>query len=155
MLDIGQVLERIPLHTRSDYHILCTNRKIRDAILTIMTYITEEEEAILDAKDRPLHLDRGNKLFDIDMSDVYCYGEIDLKDEETLDTISRFKFLNHLDFGGLHIPSGYHYDSHTCVARKCKPLYKETWDTVQVFKLAHGILNKPKRIVLFNKIVKI
>lgn len=156
MLELNQIMNEIPLPTCSDYFILATNRKNKNAILTIMTAISKEEEEKIDKlKYGVLNLERGDKTFNIEAKDVYCYGEVDLEDEETLDTIDSFKFLNYLEFGGLRIPSRYNYRNHTCRSPRNKILWTETWTPSDIVLIAHGSLGKPERVVLFSKIIKI
>lgn len=120
-----------------------------------MIPIDEDEEKLIDNIDKsilPFH--RGNRSFSISMKDIYCYGEVDFEDENTLNQIKDFKFLNHLDEVGVHIYSRYDYKTHSCYSPKRYCLWTETWNPAELAKMAHGYLGKPQRILLFNQTVK-
>lgn len=119
--------------------------------LTVMIPINEEEEKLIDNIDKStLKFHRGNKSFSISMKDIYCYGEVNFEDEDTLNQINEFKFLDYLCKVGVKIYSRYDYKTHSCSSPKRRCLLTETWSPSQLAKMAHGYLGKPKRILLFN-----
>lgn len=139
----------MPIH--SDYHILCSNRTSHRCVITVMTYITEEEENLIDnLKDKTLQLTRGNRVFDVRMNQIHCYGEVDFENQDDLDTIDGFKFLDFLGGVGIHIYSRYNYKTHSCSSPKRNALWTETWSPAELAKYAHGFLGKPQRIILFT-----
>lgn len=120
--------------------------------LTIMIPIDEEEEKLIDNIDKSvLTFNRGNRTFSVSMRDIYCYGEVDFEDKDTLNQISEFKFLNYLGEVGVPIYSRYDYKTHSCSSPKQHCLWTETWNPAELAKIAHGYLGKPKRILLFNQ----
>lgn len=123
--------------------------------LTVMIPINEEEEKLIDNIDKSiLKFNRGSKTFSVSMIDIYCYGEVDFEDEDTLNKISEFKFLDYLGEVGVHIYSKYDYKTHSCSSPKRRCLWTETWNPAELAKMAHGYLGKPKRILLFNRTLK-
>lgn len=155
MLNSDMPIYEFPLPTRSDYYTICIQKKERRRISTIMTSISKkEEEEIDEIKNGYIRLERGNKVFTITARQIYCYGEVDFLGEkdggEDLDTIENFNFLNHFEFDGLRVRSGYNYRTHTCKSPKKYPLWTETWSPSFAARLAHASLKKPKRIILFK-----
>ena len=117
-----------------------------------MTYIDEDEEFIIDnLKDGILKLDRGNRTFSISMKQIHCYGKVDFHNQDDLNTIENFKFLDYLGEVGIHIYSNYNYDRHSVTSPKRHALWTETWSPSKLAKMAHGYIGKPQRIILFNQ----
>lgn len=120
-----------------------------------MIPIDENEEKLIDNIDKhTLTFHRGDRTFSVSMKDIYCYGEVDFEDEDILNRISKFKFLDYLGAVGVHIYSGYDYKTHSCSSPKSCCLWTETWNPAELAKMAHGYLDKPKRILLFNQTIK-
>lgn len=120
-----------------------------------MIPINEEEEKLIDNIDKStLAFHRGNRSFSVSMRDIYCYGEVNFEDKDTLNQISEFKFLNHLGEVGVHIYSRYNYKTHSCSSPKRHCLWTETWNPAELAKMAHGYLGKPQRILLFNQTIR-
>ena len=137
------------------YHFLCSHKTGNRNIEIIMTYINEEEEKLIDdLKDKVLKLDRGKRTFSINTNQVFCYGEVDFNDVETLNIIDKFNFLNYLEGTGISICSNYDYKTHSCTSPKRTPLYTETWSPALLAQFAHASINKPQRIILFSQSVK-
>ena len=87
--------------------------------LTVMIPIDEYEEKLIDNIDKlTLTFHRGNRSFSVKMKDIYCYGEVDFEDEDTLNQIKEFKFLDYLGEVGVHIYSRYNYKTHSCSSPK-------------------------------------
>ena len=145
----------IPLPISPHYRIL-NSRKIRSEIKsTIMIPINKNEELLIDNIDKQtLHFHRGNRTFSVQMRDIYCYGEVDFNDKNTLDKINNFNFLDYLEEKGVTIYSNYDYETHSCSSPEKYCLWTETWHPAVLAKMAHGYLGKPKRILLFNQISK-
>ena len=143
------------LSTNHLYHFLSTDYEGKPVKSTIMIGINEkEEESIDNIGGNSIVFTRGNQKFIVTKKDIYCYGEIDFDDDETLDLIDRFKFLNYLEERGVPIYSNYDYNTHSVSNETRFPLWTETWSPLTLMKLAHGYIGKPKRILLFNKTFK-
>lgn len=120
-----------------------------------MIPINEDEEKLIDNIDKStLTFHRGNRSFSIQMRDIYCYGEVDFNNKETLDKIEEFNFLDYLGAIGVHIYSRYDYKSHSCTSPMRRCMWTETWSPAHLAKMAHGYLGKPQRILLFNQTTK-
>lgn len=120
-----------------------------------MIPIDKDEEKLIDNIDKStLAFRRGNRSFSVSMRDIYCYGEVNFEDEDTLNQISEFKFLDYLGAVGVHIYSRYDYKTHSCSSPKRHCLWAETWNPAELARMAHGYLGKPKRILLFNQTIK-
>ena len=146
---------QIPLSIFPHYRILNSKKSSTGTKNTIMIPIDEDEELLIDNIDKQtLHFHRGDRTFSVQMKDVYCYGEVDFTDKDTLDKINDFKFLDHLEAVGAHVYSNYDYETHSCSSPKEYCLWTETWHPAVLAKMAHGYLGKPKRILLFNQILK-
>lgn len=146
---------QIPLPSSRTYHILNKYITKNSIKATFMIAISEKEEAEIDNIDKnTIQFHRGNKTFNVTKKDIYCYGEIDFDDESTLNQINDFTFLNYLDEVGVPIPSNYDYKTHSCTSPKRNYLWAESWDTLELTKMAHGYLGKPQRILLFNQNIK-
>uniref|UniRef100_A0AAU8MJT9 Uncharacterized protein n=1 Tax=Geladintestivirus 5 TaxID=3233137 RepID=A0AAU8MJT9_9CAUD len=136
-----------------DYYILISRTDTSHKEQVIMTYITEEEEQKLD-EGKELILKRGNASFQIHGNNVYCYGEVDFhKGSDDCKQIATFNFLDYLGWKGIVIPSDYDYDLHECHSPLKCYRWTETWKPDVLVRYVHGCLNKPKRIVLFRKLL--
>lgn len=123
--------------------------------LTVMIPIDEDEEKLIDNIDKStLAFHRGKRSFSVSMRDIYCYGEVDFEDENVLNQIKEFKFLEYLQETGIKICADYNYKTHTCKSSKPYILYTETWNPAELAKRAHAYLGKPKRILLFNQFIR-
>ena len=137
------------------YHILNSNKSSARIKSTIMIPIDKDEELLIDnINEQTLYFNRGNRTFSVKMENIYCYGEVDFTDKDTLDKINDFKFLSYLEEVGVHIYSNYNYETHSCSSPKIHCLWTETWNPAVLAKMAHGYLGKPQRILLFNQISK-
>ena len=155
MLNSNLVLKKIPLPIYSDYRILNSNITEAKTKVTVMIPITEKEEENIDNIDNSvLIFIRGKRKFSVTMKDIYCYGEVNFTDRETLDKIENFNFLNYLGEVGVHIYSNYDYTTHSCSTSKKTLLWTETWSPAELAKMAHGYLGKPDRILLFSQNLK-
>ena len=136
-----------------DYYVLISriDKSCREQV--IITYITEEEEQQLD-KGKQVTLNRGNTLFQVHGNNIYCYGEVDFHEgSDDCKQIATFNFLDYLGWKGIVLPSDYHYDTHECHSPLRSYRWYETWQPDVLARYAHACLNKPKRIVLFKRVV--
>ncbi len=146
---------QIPLSIVQNFLILSRNKVGKSTKATIMIAIDEDEEKIIDNIDKSIiSFTRGNKTFEVTMKDIYCYGEIDFEDKNTLDKINTFKFLDYLGNSGIYIYSNYDYEHNAVNTPKKHPMWTETWSPLQLIKYAHGRMGKPQRVLLFNQIIK-
>lgn len=136
--------------TTTDYYILTsriTYSGNKEKI--ILTHITEEEEAVLDSGEN-LEIVRGVRKFNIHANNIYCYGDIDLREgSDDSKEIATFDFLDYLNGVGIKIPSDYNYENHECHSPIDRYRITETWRPEVLTRYAHGCLGKPKKILLF------
>lgn len=144
-------MKEIQMPIWKDYHILnCRKDDKKHVIMTCMTYITIDEEKVLD-NNHVLTIVRGDTKFVINPNDVYCYGSVDLRtNSNDYNIIEDFDFLNYLGDVGLKIYADYNYETHTCKTPINRCRYTETWNPAEIVQYAHGVLGKPERIVLFK-----
>lgn len=120
-----------------------------------MTGISEEEEALIDELgNRPFEFKRGGRTFTIRVKDIYFYGEVDLTYPDDIDLVRRFDFIKMLGKDYVTVWSRYDYATHTCLSPRSKPLWCECSDPLIPLQYAHGVLGKPKRVLVFNQTYK-
>lgn len=137
-----------------DYHLLSSHKEIgQHKIMIYMTYITKEDEELLD-NNKELELVRGNLKFKVNLNNTYCYGEVDFHNgSDDMYDIEDFNFLDYLNTSGIHIRNGYDYENHECTSVEQRCGWTETWNPAIVAQFAHGCLGKPDRIILFRKVI--
>lgn len=148
---IEETTHTIPMPKCNDYYVVACD-KIKKVVRTkvIMTYITIKEEAALDKREN-ISIIRGDKTFDIDIKNIYCYGKIDFRQNSNdMNQMDTFDFLNYLVGSGLHVVSDYDYRNHCCHSPYTFPRWTETFRPSVITQFAHGCLGKPKLIVLFK-----
>lgn len=94
---------------------------------------------------------KGNKFF-VEPENVYCFGDIDFKDgSDDLKTLDTFNWLDDYTLRGVIIPADYDYETHTCYS----PIkYYRNTETTKPSKLCqyfHGLLKKPKYVIIFKQ----
>ena len=111
------------------------------------------EEQKIDEGEK-VTINRGDKTFIVHHNNIYCYGEVDFrKGSEDCEEIANFSFLNFLGSKGVVIPSDYDYERHECHSPIRYYRWSETWRPDVLARYAHACLNKPKRIVLFKRVI--
>lgn len=139
-----------PLLIREDYYSIVSNTVQGKVQSIVMTSITEEEEKVLD-KGGIINIERGNCKFIIKPSDIQAYGEIDFSDDS--DDLSYFvnaNWFNHIIWAGFSIPSNYDYETHTSSNKENHMTYFDTKRPEIVVQYVHGVLNKPRRTLIFK-----
>jgi len=122
----------------------------RNTVTIYMTHINEEEEAIIDSGDI-LFITRDGIGFSIIPRNIYCYGEVNFDDHSSdLDTIDGFNWFSGMIDKGVVIPSNYDYETHSALSDLKKPRWTETFSPAVAAQITHGMLGKPKRIIIFK-----
>lgn len=140
---------------QKSYHILHKDVEVKKTTLTVMAPLNEEQELFLDTNNN-IVIKIGTKDYTIEKSDILCYGDITFEENSTdLDIIKNFNFLDNLSgMKGEVIPANYDYETHTCKSKlKCYQI-TETWNPLEICKYAHGCLDKPKKIIIFNYYIR-
>ena len=135
---------------KDSYQIISKVEKDRIKKFIVMTYLTEDEENQID-NGKTINIVRNKRKFSIQAKDCLCYGEIDFhlgSDDSKI--ISNFKWLSHLVFCGVWVPSNYDYDTHTTTSDRKTGRWYDTMRPEVVCRYYHGILGKPKRTLIFR-----
>ena len=136
-----------------EFYILTSRINSKRKEQVIITYLNEDEEKKLDDNNQ-ITLKRGKTTFHIHMNNIYCYGEVDLrKGSNDCAQIADFDFLDYLGMKGIVIPSDYDYEHHECHSPLKTYRWTETWRPDVLVRFAHGSINKPKRIILFKRLL--
>lgn len=139
---------KIPMPITPHYHTLINVRSNGKYKVVIMSSLSSDEEKDLDNNDR-VTIKRGDKIFNINYKDVYCYGDVDLYSDD-LDVMEEFDFCKHLIGVGKRIYANYDYETHTCSSNCKRAKWTETTNPIDLIIYAHGCLGKPKKIILFK-----
>lgn len=140
-----------PLIKKKDYHTMAYLFKGGRRVGLIMTYITKEEEDKLDAKI-PLQIKRGEETFVLDRTHVLHYGEVDFNQgSEDYAILEDSRMFFPMELRGVSVPANYDYDRHAALSDIKTPRWFDTVNAALICKYTHGILNKPKRIVIFEQ----
>ena len=138
--------------TNPNYHILYSEKNRQTNKEVIMTYLTEEEEKLIDNLGKEvLQLERGSRTFSISVNRIYCYGEVDFHNNEDLKTIDSFNFLDNIGSIGVPVFADYDYETHTCNSPTKHYRWSQTFSPKRLAMFAHAVIGKPQRIILFNQ----
>jgi len=121
----------------------------------LLTYLTEEEEQELEEK-QVITINRKNKEYTIYNRSIYCFGDVDFSNSsDDYYDIAELNILSNLTFAGIKIPANYDYINNSI---KSDTNYVKWYDTVyieDVVQYCHGLLGKPKKVLLFKYNYKI
>jgi len=132
--------------------ITCHTEKGRTCEI-IMTYLTEEEEYKID-NDEVVKLERGSVTFEVSKSKIYAYGEIDFRTgSEDYEVLADMTWLNHCTLRGVNVLSNYNYKHNTATSDIPSGRYYDSMSPEVVAQFKHGQLGKPKRTVIFKRII--
>lgn len=130
--------------------ILCHTNTGNKNTYTFIEGITEDQEANIDRLvKRDIRVSFRTKNGDIiDQNDIYTYGPINLEDPRDIASI---KSMDLVDSGGTKIYSGFDYETGTIYPVDGKIRWHITFDPLINFMQAHCKINKPERIIIYNK----
>lgn len=123
--------------------ILCRIKTIGDFVYIVMKEITDEQEKQLDELEA---ITINNKI--IGKDEIYCYGEIDVNNEEDLKYIKKFNIINLDAENSIH--SGYNYEKGNVIIEGNIPKMYSTWNPIEWFKYNYLLIGKPKRIIIYK-----
>lgn len=123
--------------------MLCRIKEPRGLMAVMMCSITKEQEEELDEKQSIVI---NNTTVDIDR--IYCYGQIDINNEEDRRYIERFNLVDQ-DTGGI-IYSDYDYETGIAPVIDNKTMIYSTFKPIKWFKYNHLLIGKPERIIVFK-----
>lgn len=115
--------------------------------MTIMLPIDDNIENKLDKKETFDILWNDHK-YRIKPRNVFCYGEINLNDEDDIELIYECNIS--IPDSGIWVYSDYNYKTNTVKTRDGKLLQYTSFDNYKIIKQCYGMLGCPKKIVIFK-----
>ena len=138
------------LQKKKDYHTMAFLFKGPREYAIIMTPITAEEEQKLDER-QSFGIERGDRIFPLGPSNVKYYGEIDFhQGSEDYKLLEESRLFFPMEFRGASVPANYDYEKHVCYSDYKTARWFDTVNAALICQYAHGILNKPKRVAIFE-----
>lgn len=113
--------------------------------VVFMMAITDEQEKILDETEQ-LTLEEDD--ITIHRDDVYCYGDIDINNQEDINYITKFNLIDNYESSNM-IHSNFNYDKDYVEFDKVPKMYG-TSDIVKWFKYNHLLLGRPTKIIIYK-----
>lgn len=143
----------VPLRIVGESYIISSKKLVtKQTLNVIIAKLTNKEEE---------ELDNGNSIqikvdaisYNIDPKNVYCYGDIDFNhSSDDYKLISTFRWLEHLIFRGICVPSNYNLKTHSCASHNHKPMWYDTVRPEIVTEYAYGCIGKPKKVIIFKDV---
>lgn len=136
-------------------------REGRYTNVIFMAKITDEQLDALSCEQNII-VGEQNAMHEINLSNIYLAGPVDLNDEESVDEIRNVRNRWCSDsHGGSFIPRNYDYKTNTgdliTVTEDLKQhnicATVETFDNLKMFMFGHAKLGYPKNIVVFKKVI--
>lgn len=149
-LFIKKDMKAIQMPIFSNQYVLCKHTIGNKTVKVIMMPIDDEIEQKLDKIGDGIRIKNDVHNYYIQAKNILLYGELDFNNEDDIKVIKRFNFLSHLLGTGIPIPEYYDYNKHVAYTKIDRVMLGETWNPVELCQLAHGSLNKPKKIILFK-----
>lgn len=130
--------------------ILCRTNTGNKTTYTFIEGITEDQEANIDRLiKRDIRVSFRTKNGDIiDQNDIHTYGPIDLEDPHDIASIDNMDLV---DSEGSKIYSGFDYKTGDIYPIDGKIRWHITFDALTNFMQAYCKINKPERIIIYNK----
>lgn len=143
-------MRMFPLITKKDYHTMAYLSRGPREYAIIMTSITAEEEKKLDEREA-FGIERGGRLFPVGPGNVKYYGEIDFhQGSDDYKVLEESTLFFPMSLQGVFVPGNYDYEKHCCYSDYKTARWFDTVNAAMICQYAHGILNKPKRVVIFE-----
>lgn len=118
-----------------------------------MLGISPEEETKIDKKES-FNIKTKTKEFVIRPEYIIGYGEIDFNtNSDDFDSLDNFNFFDVTSFKGICIPANYDYKTHTCTSDRNFVKWYDTTSSALILQYKHGVINKPKRTLIFKQIL--
>ena len=123
--------------------MLCRTKTMGELVYTVMREITGAQEKEIDEL-KSVTID--NKI--ISKDNIYCYGEIDINNEEDIKYLQKFNIINLDAENSIH--SGYDYEKGNVVIEGKIAMMRPTWDVIEWFKYNYMLIGKPKRVIIYK-----
>ncbi len=115
----------------------------------ILTYLTDEEEARLEAQE-DITITRGDLEFTIRTSLLYAYGNLDLTPKsELLKQMHDAPWLNRV-YVRHFMPSNYNFETHTSVANSKLGNWFDTDNPATFMPFLWNCIGRPEKVVIFK-----
>lgn len=131
--------------------ILCHFKDIKTITNIIMEPITEQQELKIDKSKKyygSIRYEKDDEI--ISGENIYLYGEVDLNNQDDINAIERFNLINK---NGNKIYSTFNYEEGNFTTIDNIPKQYDTWNPVLWFSYCHVLLGKPKRIIVYKKVI--
>ena len=139
-----------PLIKKKEIHTMAYLFKGARQYAVIMTYLTKDEEDRLDKRES-FTIERGGKTLPVGPANVKYYGEIDFRNgSDDYKVLEESRLFFPMEFQGVSIPANYDYNLHCCYSEERKSKWFDTVNAALICQYAHGIINKPKRVVILE-----
>jgi len=122
--------------------ILSHFRGIKEEV-SVMMPITEEQEKEIISSNKFVNDD-----YEINMDNIYAYGEINLNTQEDINAIKSFNLIDDGDTANI-VYSNTNYETGEVEYDKVPKYYSE-WDILKWFKYNLCLIGNPKRIIIFK-----
>ena len=144
-------MRMFPLIKKKHYHTMgCLIKTGGRVSPIIMAPIDEIEEHALDERTS-FTITRGDTTFVIGPTNVKYYGTIDFHSgSEDYAILEESTLFHTMGFQGAAMPANYDYEKHCCYSDRMRALWFDTVNAAMLGQYAHGILGKPKRVVIFE-----
>lgn len=127
--------------------MLCRIKGLSGNYAVYMQPITAKDEKELDETERlSLQVD-ASTVVDINREIVYCYGEVDINNEEDILGIRKFNLVNN---DGNTIHSNFDYETGVAYYEGSTPKFYTTTDPVLNWKYAYTLIGKPERVIVYK-----
>ena len=123
--------------------ILCRTKYLGEFVYTVMREITDKQEQELDELES---VNINNKI--VSKEDIYCYGQIDVNNEEDTNYLKKFNIINLDDENPIH--ANYNYNEGNVLVEGHLAKMITTWNPVEWFKYNYLLLGKPARIIIYK-----
>lgn len=115
--------------------------------VTLLLPIDKNIEKKLDKKET-FDIKWNDRLFRVHPRNVFAYGEINLNNDDDIDTIYDCKIA--FPDSGIWIYSNYDYKTNTAKIIDNKLLQYTSFDNLKIFLQCYGMIGCPKEVLLFK-----
>lgn len=123
--------------------ILSRIKVMGNTVYTVMRPIIEENEKALDVYEKITIDDRV-----IVKDNIYCYGEININNEEDVNYIKKFNIINLEDNNSIH--SNYDFETGEVAIEGNVAKMHDCYDVIKWFKYNYLLIGKPERIIIYK-----
>lgn len=128
---------------------MCRINKGKEIYAVYIQPLSESQEHELDTKEQVfIRTNKSDDGFVVKRENIYCYGEIDLSNDEDIAAIERFNLINS---DGASIHSNFNYELGIATYNASEnPKFYNTHDHILWYKYCYTIIGKPKRVIIYK-----